>query len=84
MLLTLFLVKLLSSQLELLTSNYRKLEENHEKLLGSHGDLLVSYNGLKLAHEASITMVTSCEPHLDNSTTSTQNDILPDTSPTYL
>jgi exonuclease VII large subunit len=46
----------LKAQLELLTSNYRKLEENHEKLSGSHGDLLVSYNGLKLAHEASITM----------------------------
>jgi hypothetical protein len=70
----------LKAQLELLTSNYRKLEENHEKLLGSHGYLLVSYNGLKLAHEASITMVTSCEPHLD-STTSTQNDILPCANP---
>jgi hypothetical protein len=71
----------LKAQLELLTSNYRKLEENHENLLGSHRDLLVSYNGLKLAHEASITMVTSCEPHLDDSTTSTQNDILSCASP---
>jgi hypothetical protein len=71
----------LKAQLELLTSNYRKLEEKHEKLSGSHGDLLVSYNGLKLAHEASITMVTSCEPHLDNSTTSTKNDMLPCASP---
>jgi hypothetical protein len=71
----------LKAQLELLTSNYRKLEENHEKLLGSHGDILVPYNGLQLAHEAIITMVTSCEPHLDNSTTSTQNDILPCANP---
>jgi hypothetical protein len=71
----------LKAQLEFLTSNYRKMEENHEKLSGSHEDLLVSYNGLKLAHEASITMVTSCEPHLDNSTTSTQNDILSCASP---
>jgi hypothetical protein len=59
----------LKAQLELLTSS------------GSHGDLLVFYNGLKLAHEASITMVTSCEPYLDNSTTSTKNDILPCASP---
>jgi hypothetical protein len=71
----------LRAQLELLTSNYRKLEENNEKLSGSHGDLVVSYNGLRLCHEASITMVTSCEPNLDNSTTSTQNDILPCASP---
>jgi hypothetical protein len=69
----------LKSQLELLTSNYRKVEENHENLSSSHGDLLVSYNGLKLAHEA--TMVSLCKPHLDNSTTSTQNDILPCASP---
>ena len=71
----------LRAQLELLTSNYRNLEENHEKLLGSHNDLLISYDGLKLALEASITKVTSCEPHLDISTSSTQNAILPCASP---
>jgi len=71
----------LRAQLELLTSNYRKLEESHEKLSGSHEDLLISYNGLKLAHEASITKVTSCEPHADISTISTQNIILPCASP---
>ena len=58
----------LRAQLELLTSNYRELEESHEKLSGSHNDLLISYDGLKLAHEASITKVTSCEPHVDIST----------------
>ena len=71
----------LRAQLALLTSNYRKLEENHEKLLGSHNDLLISYDGLKLALEASITKVTSCEPHVDISTTFTQNAILPCSSP---
>jgi len=65
----------------LLTSNYRELEESREKLSGSHDDLLISYNGLKLAHEASITKVISCEPHLEISTTSTQNAILPCASP---
>ena len=67
----------LRAQLELLTSNYRKLEESHEKLSSSHNDLIISYDGLKLSREASITKVTSCEPHLDISTTSTQNVILP-------
>ena len=71
----------LRAQLELLISNYRKLEESHEKLSGSHDDLLISYDGVKLAHEASITKVVSCEPHLDISTTSTQNAILPCASP---
>src|SRR4051812_48936154 len=69
------------AQLELLTSKYRKLEESHEKFSGSHNDLLISYDGLKLACEASITKVTSCEPLLDISTTSTQNVILPCASP---
>ena len=71
----------LRAQLELLTSKYRKLEESHEKLSGSHNDLLISHDGLKLAREASITKVTSCEPLLDISTTSTQNAILPCASP---
>ena len=57
------------------------MEESHEKLSGSHDDLLISYDGLKLAHEASITKVISCEPHLDISTISTQNAILPCASP---
>jgi hypothetical protein len=74
----------LRAQLELLTSNYKKLEESHEKLSGSHMDLLISYNGLKLAHEASITKETSCEPHLDISTTLNQNAILPCGSPINL
>jgi hypothetical protein len=74
----------LRAQLELLTSNYMKLEESHEKLLGSHGDLPISYNVLKLAHEVSITKETSCEPHLDISTTLNQNAILPCASPTNL
>jgi hypothetical protein len=60
------------------------LEESHEKLSGSHGDLLISYNWLKLAHEASITNKTSCEPHLDISTTLNQNAILPCASPSNL
>jgi hypothetical protein len=74
----------LRAQLELLTNNYKKLEESHEKLSGSHGDLLISYNGLKLAHEASITKETSCEPHLDISTTLNQNAILLCSSPSNL
>ena len=65
----------------MLTSNYRKLEESHEKLSGSHEDLLISYNGLKLAREASITKVISCEPHADISTIFTQNVILLCASP---
>jgi hypothetical protein len=71
----------LRAQLELLTSNYKKLEENHVKLSGSHEALLISYDGLKLACEASITKETSCEPHVDISTTSTQNDIMSCASP---
>jgi hypothetical protein len=74
----------LRAQLELLTSNYKKLEESHEKLSGSHGDLLISYNGVKLAHEESITKVIYCEPHLSISTTSTQNAIMPCASPINL
>jgi hypothetical protein len=74
----------LRAQLELLTSNYKKLDESHEKLLGSHGDLLISYNGLKLAHEASITEKTSYEPRLDISTTLNQNAILSCASPSNL
>ena len=70
----------LRAQLELLTSNYRKLEESHEKLSSSHNDLLVSHDRLKLAHEATSTKVTSCEPHVDNGTTSTLNAILSCTS----
>ena len=60
-------------QLELLSSNYRKLEESHVKLTSSHDDLLVSHNVLKLAHEAMIAKVTSSEPHVDTSNTSSQN-----------
>ena len=71
----------LRAQLELLTSNYGKLEESHEKLSSSHADLLVSHDKLKLAHEAIITKVISCEPHVDISTSSTQNPILPRASP---
>ena len=67
----------LRAQLELLTRNYRKLEEIHEKLSISHEDLLVSHDKIKLAHEAIITKVISCEPHVDISTSSTQNPILP-------
>jgi hypothetical protein len=40
----------------------------------------VSHARLKLAHEAISTKVTSCEPHVDTSTTS-QNSILPCASP---
>ena len=43
--------------------------------------MMISYDGLKLAHEASIAKVLSCEPHLDISTISTQNAILPCASP---
>jgi hypothetical protein len=53
------------------------LEESYEKLLGSHKITLISYEELKLAHEVSITKVTSCEPHMDISTTPTQNVIFP-------
>ena len=56
-------------------------EENHVKLTSSHDDLLVSHNVLKLAHEAMIAKVTSSEPHVDTSTTSSQNSILPCASP---
>ena len=71
----------LRSQLELLTSKYRKLEESHEKLSSSNDDLLASYARLKLAHEAITTKVTSCEPHMDNGTTSTLNVLFPCASP---
>ena len=70
----------LRAQLELLTSKYGKLEENHEKLSSSHEDLLVTHARLKLAHEAISTKVTTCEPHVDISTSS-QNAILPCASP---
>ena len=71
----------LRAQLELLTSSYGKLVETHEKLSSSHEDLLVSHERLKLAHEAILTKVTSCEPHVDNGTTSNLNAILPCASP---
>src|SRR5664279_596572 len=67
----------LRAQLELLTSNYGKLEETHEKLSSSHEDLLVSHERLKLSHESITSKVTSCEPHVDNGTTSSLNAILP-------
>ena len=69
------------AQLELQTCKYGKLEESHEKLSSSNDDLLASYACLKLAHEAITTKVTSCEPHVDNSTTLTKNAILPCASP---
>jgi hypothetical protein len=50
----------------------------------AYEDLLIFYNGLKLAHEASITKKISCEPHLDISTTLNQNAILPCASPSNL
>ena len=71
----------LSAQLELLANNYEKLEESHEKLFSSDEDLLVSHDRLKLAHEAILTKLTSCESHVDISTTSTQNTILSCASP---
>ncbi|KAK1631940.1 hypothetical protein QYE76_006255 [Lolium multiflorum] len=70
----------LRAQLELLTCNYGKLEENHGKLSRSHEDLLASHDRLKLAHETIISKATPCEPHVDTST-STQNAILPCASP---
>ena len=70
----------LRAQLELLTSKYGKLEESHEKLSSSNEDLIASYAKLKLAHEAIMSKVTSCEPHEDISTT-TQNALLPCASP---
>jgi hypothetical protein len=70
----------LSVQLDLLTSHYGKLEESHGKLSSSHEDLLASHDLLKLAHEAIMSKVTSCEPHVDISTT-TQNALLPCASP---
>src|SRR5665811_2092201 len=72
----------LRAQLELLTSKYGKLEESHEKLSSSNEDLLASHARLKLAHEAITTKVTSCEPHVDKGTTSTNNAILSCASPT--
>ena len=71
----------LRAQLELLSSNYGKLEESHVMLTSSHDDLLASHNVLKLAHEAITTKVTSSEPHVDISTTSSQKAILPCASP---
>src|SRR5664279_5796081 len=71
----------LRAQLERLTSNYGKLEETHEKLSSSHEDLLVSHERLKLSHESITSKVTSCEPHVDNGTTSSLNAILPYASP---
>ena len=53
----------------MLTSNYGILEESHGKLSSSHEDLLASHDRLKLAHEAIMSKVTSCEPHVDISTT---------------
>ena len=35
------------------------------------------YARLKLAHEAIVSKVTSCEPHVDKGTNSTKNAILP-------
>ena len=69
------------AQLELLSSNYGKLEESHVMLTSSHDDLLASHNALKLAREAITTKVTLSEPHVDNSTTSSQKAILPCASP---
>ena len=71
----------LRTQLDLLTSNYGKLEESHEKLSGTHEDLLISHDGLKLAHEAMVTKVKLCESHVDISTSSTRNALLPCASP---
>src|SRR3990170_2613937 len=71
----------LRTQLDLLTSNYGKLEESHKKLSGTHEDLLISHDGLKLAHEAMFTKVKSCESHVDISTSSTRNALLPCASP---
>src|SRR4051812_656886 len=62
-------------------SNYGKLEESHVKLSSSHEDLLVSHGRLKLAHEAIMSKVTSSGPHVDISTISTSNVILPCASP---
>jgi hypothetical protein len=71
----------LRTQLDLLTSNYGKLEESHKKLSGTYEDLLISHDGLKLAHEAMVTKVKSCESHVDISTSSTRNALLPCASP---
>src|SRR4051812_26626105 len=71
----------LKAQLALLTSNYGKLEESHDKLSSSHEDLLVSHGRLKLAHEVIVSKVTSSGPHVDISTISTSNLILPCASP---
>ncbi|KAE8783110.1 hypothetical protein D1007_43488 [Hordeum vulgare] len=71
----------LRAQLELLPINYGKLEESHVMLTSPHDDLLVSHNVPKLVHEATTTKVTSSEPHVDISTTPSQNDILTCASP---
>ena len=48
-----------------------------KKVPSSHEDLIVSHYRINLAHEAISTKVTSCDPHVDNGTTSTLNIILP-------
>ena len=74
----------LSAQLDSLTSNYGKLEVIHEKLSSTHEDLLNSHDRLKLAHEAMVTKVKYYESHVDISTYSTQNAILPCANPCNL
>ena len=64
----------LRAQLVLLTSKYGILEEIHENLSSSNEDLLASHAWLKLAHEAIMSKVTSCEPHVDISITSTRSE----------
>jgi hypothetical protein len=71
----------LKAHLELLTSKFRELEESYKKLSGSHKSNLISYEELKLAHEVSITKITSCEPHVEISTTHTQNVLFTCASP---
>ena len=71
----------LRAQLVLLTRKYGILEEIHEKLSSSNEDLITSHARLKLAHEATVPKVTSCEPHVDNGTNSTLNAILSCASP---
>ncbi|KAE8771016.1 hypothetical protein D1007_57167 [Hordeum vulgare] len=69
----------LRDQLELLSSNYGKLQDSHVILTSCYEDILVSHNVLKLAHEAITTKVR--EPHVDISTISSKNAILPCASP---
>jgi len=56
------------------------LEESHAKLSGTHEDLLSSHSKIKLAHEAMVSEVKSCESHV-NISTSTLNDLLPCANP---